>query len=248
MYLLVTTHHRGQEQMCPCAEVKRNKSRVQLFFFNSSIKSVLLIAVNLFVSLNTCSTSATQADISLSGQRCHPEQQEKRTWIYSGLCPSHSRRIQACVQVSGCILTSMLFAPVRKRNINCICHCVSYSETVRRIVENSWAGFCPSGKRELCMTAACWISCRRSFVSSRSAQAPTISSVSDRFSQWGSVNVFLPIDGEKKAKKRQYEEIQPDVEDFASQSSPAEPPQVLHRKFAVLCWRHTTPPIVWITM
>ncbi|XP_075872301.1 regulation of nuclear pre-mRNA domain-containing protein 1A-like isoform X1 [Nelusetta ayraudi] len=32
-------------------------------------------------------------------------------------------------------------------------------------------------------------------------------------------------DGEKKAKKRQYEEIQPDVEDFASQSSPAEPPQ-----------------------
>lgn len=34
-------------------------------------------------------------------------------------------------------------------------------------------------------------------------------------------------DGEKKAKKRSYEEIQPDDEDFASQSSPAEPPQVL---------------------
>lgn len=46
----------------------------------------------------------------------------------------------------------------------------------------------------------------------------------------GSLNVSLPIDGEKKAKKRQYEEIQPDVEDFASQSSPAEPPQVLHRR------------------
>lgn len=42
-----------------------------------------------------------------------------------------------------------------------------------------------------------------------------------------SFNVFTSIDGEKKAKKRQYEEIQPDVEDFASQSSPAEPPQVL---------------------
>lgn len=41
------------------------------------------------------------------------------------------------------------------------------------------------------------------------------------------LNVFTAIDGEKKAKKRQYEEIQPDVEDFASQSSPAEPPQVL---------------------
>ncbi|KAM7384214.1 hypothetical protein PAMA_011518 [Pampus argenteus] len=33
------------------------------------------------------------------------------------------------------------------------------------------------------------------------------------------------LDGEKKAKKRSYEEIQPDDEDFASQSSPAEPPQ-----------------------
>ncbi|XP_076610737.1 regulation of nuclear pre-mRNA domain-containing protein 1A-like isoform X3 [Chaetodon auriga] len=31
--------------------------------------------------------------------------------------------------------------------------------------------------------------------------------------------------GEKKTKKRSYEEIQPDDEDFASQSSPAEPPQ-----------------------
>ncbi|KAM6903906.1 regulation of nuclear pre-mRNA domain-containing protein 1A-like isoform 1-T1 [Lycodopsis pacificus] len=31
--------------------------------------------------------------------------------------------------------------------------------------------------------------------------------------------------GEKKAKKRAYEEIRPDDEDFASQSSPAEPPQ-----------------------
>lgn len=40
--------------------------------------------------------------------------------------------------------------------------------------------------------------------------------------------LFLKItDGEKKAKKRTYEEIQPDDEDFASQSSPAEPPQVL---------------------
>lgn len=36
----------------------------------------------------------------------------------------------------------------------------------------------------------------------------------------------LILDGEKKAKKRSYEEIQTD-EDFASQSSPAEPPQVL---------------------
>ncbi|KAG8005184.1 Regulation of nuclear pre-mRNA domain-containing protein 1A [Nibea albiflora] len=33
------------------------------------------------------------------------------------------------------------------------------------------------------------------------------------------------VNGEKKAKKRSYEEIQPDDEDFASQSSPAEPPQ-----------------------
>uniref|UniRef100_A0A3Q1AJG0 Regulation of nuclear pre-mRNA domain-containing protein 1A n=1 Tax=Amphiprion ocellaris TaxID=80972 RepID=A0A3Q1AJG0_AMPOC len=33
--------------------------------------------------------------------------------------------------------------------------------------------------------------------------------------------------GEKKAKKRPYEEIQPDDEGFASQSSPVEPPQVL---------------------
>lgn len=38
--------------------------------------------------------------------------------------------------------------------------------------------------------------------------------------------VLLILDGEKKAKKRSYEEIQPD-DDFASQSSPAEPPQVL---------------------
>uniref|UniRef100_A0A3Q3JP63 Regulation of nuclear pre-mRNA domain-containing protein 1A n=1 Tax=Monopterus albus TaxID=43700 RepID=A0A3Q3JP63_MONAL len=33
------------------------------------------------------------------------------------------------------------------------------------------------------------------------------------------------LSGEKKAKKRSYEEIQPDDVDFASQSSPAEPPQ-----------------------
>lgn len=38
--------------------------------------------------------------------------------------------------------------------------------------------------------------------------------------------VYLILDGEKKAKKRSYEEIQTD-EDYASQSSPAEPPQVL---------------------
>lgn len=36
---------------------------------------------------------------------------------------------------------------------------------------------------------------------------------------------YLILDGEKKAKKRSYEEIQTD-EDYASQSSPAEPPQV----------------------
>lgn len=36
----------------------------------------------------------------------------------------------------------------------------------------------------------------------------------------------LILDGEKKAKKRSYEEIQTD-EDYASQSSPPEPPQVL---------------------
>lgn len=42
-----------------------------------------------------------------------------------------------------------------------------------------------------------------------------------------SVCVFFEIpDGEKKAKKRPYEEIRPNDEDFASQSSPAEPPQV----------------------
>ena len=37
----------------------------------------------------------------------------------------------------------------------------------------------------------------------------------------------LLSDGEKKAKKRSYEQIRPDDDDFASQSSPAEPPQVL---------------------
>ncbi len=43
-----------------------------------------------------------------------------------------------------------------------------------------------------------------------------------------SLSFFLWIlDGERKAKKRSYEEIQADDEDFASQSSPAEPPQVL---------------------
>lgn len=35
------------------------------------------------------------------------------------------------------------------------------------------------------------------------------------------------VDGEKKAKKRPFEEINVKDDDFASQSSPANPPQVL---------------------
>lgn len=130
---------------------------------------------------------------------------------------------------------------------------LSYSEMVRRVAENSWAGCCPSGRSGLCTTAACWISCRRSFVSSLSVQVhqgPLVAPLSVQYNPkmivqierteqklkctrriFQSLNVFTPIDGEKKAKKRQYEEIQPDVEDFASQSSPAEPPQVLHGNF-----------------
>lgn len=129
---------------------------------------------------------------------------------------------------AGCVLTSMLFAPVGNYQLITAFICVSYSEMVRRIVENSWAGFYPSGKREPCTTAACWISCRRSSVSSRSRPGSFGRTIQCQIQP---EHVLLPIDGEKKAKKRQYEEIQPDVEDFASQSSPAEPPQVLHRKF-----------------
>lgn len=150
-----------------------------------------------------------------------------------------------------CILASTSLASVGNDELMIAFICVSSSEMARRIVENSWAGFYPSGRRELCMTAPCWISCRRSSVSSRSVHVLVVAPFSVEndlkmivetaregqnlkcvrcIFQWGSW-CLLPIDGEKKAKKRQYEEIQPDVEDFASQSSPAEPPQVLRRKF-----------------
>lgn len=71
---------------------------------------------------------------------------------------------------AGCVLTSMSFASVGSIELMMAVVRVSYSETVRRIVESSWAGFYPSGKRGLCTTAACWISCRRSSVSSRTVQ------------------------------------------------------------------------------
>lgn len=164
--------------MCPWAEVKY-KQRQYWFFLKfypvsvglvSSFSTALLAAVNLFVSSNTCSTSATQADISLSGQRCHPEQQEERTWIHSGLCAGHSRSIQARVQVGGCLPTSTSLEKLNQWFY--FFHCVSYPEMVRRTAENSSAGFCPFGKREPCTTAACWISCRRSFVSCRIRRVP----------------------------------------------------------------------------
>lgn len=74
---------------------------------------------------------------------------------------------------AGCILTSVLFASVGivQCGLRMIAFILlSYSEMVRRVAENSWAGCCPSGRSGLCTTAACWISCRRSYVSSLSVQ------------------------------------------------------------------------------
>lgn len=75
---------------------------------------------------------------------------------------------------AGCLLTPVLFASARTVQSGCesLHSPMPYSETARRVAENSWAGCCPSGKRGRCTTAACWISCRRSFVSSPSVQVP----------------------------------------------------------------------------
>lgn len=137
--------------------------------------SISLAVVYLFVSLNTCSSGATQADIPLPGQRRHPEQQEERTWIHSGLCAGYSWCVQARVQVSErwVFWTQRCLPLLEIMNEWMIAFIlVSNSGMVRRTVENSLAGFCPSGRRELCTTAACWINCRRFSVSCRSVNGP----------------------------------------------------------------------------
>lgn len=78
---------------------------------------------------------------------------------------------------AGGILTSTSFASVGNDELMIAFICVSSSEMARRIVENSWAGFYPSGRRELCMTVPCWISCRRSSVSSRSVHVLVVATV-----------------------------------------------------------------------
>lgn len=68
---------------------------------------------------------------------------------------------------AGCPLTPVSYASARTALSGCesLHSSISYSEMARRVAGSSWAGCCPSGKRGRCTTAACWISCRRSFVS-----------------------------------------------------------------------------------